>query len=120
MILLKTPSGSNKNLQEDFSKQATLSPSKLDVTPQHVCCHLAAFLMLETIYIFNHIKEKVCGHQTGEVFALSRGALSASRAAFLILFYLFFFFFFTKLMSVTATGNKMLVRVCAVASQRQL
>lgn len=55
--------------------------------------------------------------------ALSRGALSASQAAFLILFYLswfFFLFFFFGLMSVTATGNKMLVRVCAVASQRRL
>lgn len=54
-----------------------------------------------------------------EVCALSRGALSASQAAFLILFYLSWFFFFW-LMSVTATGNKMLVRVCAVASQRRL
>lgn len=31
-----------------------------------------------------------------------------------------FFSFFFGLMSVTATGNKMLVRVCAVASQRRL
>lgn len=68
--------------------QASRLISLQTITPQQACCHLAAFLMLETIYIFNHIKETVC--LTGEVFALSRGALSASHAAFLILLYLFF------------------------------
>lgn len=80
------------------------------------CCPFDVFKQFIIFVIIS--KRRRAAIKQAKVHTLSRGGpLTPPRCAFLILFYLFWFFW---LMSVTATGNKMLVRVCAVASEPRL
>lgn len=91
-IPLIRPVAQTKSLQQNTLNLVDKQHYRpLDIRDSETASRSLPIWCFQTIYICYHIKEEACGYQTQEVHTLSRGALSASHAAFLILFYLSWF-----------------------------